>query len=142
MINMTVCFLWATKILAYASGLLHPNRIFWITLRVSYTRIEFFGQYRGSLIPKFQAFHLRRLTAPFLLRPTHIDYFSFYVLNYESLLDVVPKTTQLTFTKSGEQPYRAHECNDDNSFILFQWLTHNYISYNSNNHVNTSINMH
>ena len=30
--------------------------------------------------------------APFLLRPTHINYFSFYDLNYESLLDVVSKT--------------------------------------------------
>ena len=46
----------------------------------------------GSLTPKFQAFHLRGLTTPFLLRLTHINYFSFYDLNYESLLDVVPKT--------------------------------------------------
>ena len=58
--------------------LLHPYRIF--------------RRYRGSLTPKFQAFHLRGLTTPFLLRPTHNNCFSFYDLNYESLLDIVPKT--------------------------------------------------
>ena len=63
---------------AYTVGLLHPYRNF--------------GSCRGSLTPMFQAFHLRGLTTPFLLRPTHINYFSFYDLNYESLLDVVPKT--------------------------------------------------
>ena len=68
------------------------NRTFQITLRVSYTHNEFFRRYRGSLIPKFQAFHLRGLTTPFLLRPTHINYFSFYDLNYDFLLDVIPKT--------------------------------------------------
>ena len=82
---------WATEISAYASDLLHPNIMFWITPQVSYTHTEFFGRYRGYLTPKFQAFHLRGLTTPFLLRLTHINYFSFYYLNYESLLDVVPK---------------------------------------------------
>ena len=62
----------------YTAGLLHTYRNF--------------GSCRRSLTPMFQAFHLRRLTTPFLLRPTHINYFSFYDLNYESLLDVVPKT--------------------------------------------------
>ena len=137
--------------MAYASGLLNPKIIFfgW----VSYTHAEFFGRYGGSLTPKFQAFHLRGLTTPFLLRLTHINYFSFYNLNYKSLLNVVLKTTQPTFTNSDEQPYRAptpdstrchhaHECNDGNSYIQFQWLIHNYISYNSNNHVNTSISMY
>ena len=32
------------------------------------------------------------LLHPFQERPTHINYFSFYNLNYESLLDLVPKT--------------------------------------------------
>ena len=63
---------------AYIAGLLHPYRNF--------------GSCRGFLTPMFQAFHLRGLTAPFLLRPTHINFFSFYDLNYESLLDVVLKT--------------------------------------------------
>ena len=100
-------------------------------IRVSHT-------YSGLLNP-FGSF------TPIPKRPIHINYFSFHNLNYESLLDVVPKTTQPTFTKSGEQPYRAptpdsmrcyraHECNDVNSYIQFQWLTHNYISYNSSNH--------
>ena len=61
---------------AYTMGLLHPYRNF--------------GSCHGSLTPMFQAFHLRGLTTPFLVCPTHINYFSFYDLNYESLLDVVP----------------------------------------------------
>ena len=118
--NMNVCFLLG-------------NRTFRIVPRVSHTHSG--------------------LLHPFEEHPTHVNYFSFHNLNHESLLDVVPKTTQPTFTKSGEQPYRAptpdstrchraHECNDANSYIQFQWLTHNYISYNSNIHVNTSISMH
>ena len=63
---------------AYTVGFLHLYRNF--------------DSCRGSLTPMFQAFHLRGLTTSFLLRPTHINYFSFYDLNYESLLDVVPKT--------------------------------------------------
>ena len=46
---------------AYTMGLLHPYRTF--------------GSRRGSLTPMFHAFHLRRLTTPFLLRPTHINYY-------------------------------------------------------------------
>ena len=65
---------------------------FRLTPRVSYTQTKLFERYYGSLTPKFQAFYLRGLTAPFLLRPTHINYFSFYDLNFESLSDVVPKT--------------------------------------------------
>ena len=63
---------------AYTAGLLHPYRNF--------------GLCHESLTPMFQGFHLRGLTAPFLLHPTHINYFSFYDLNYESLLGVVQKT--------------------------------------------------
>ena len=56
-ITTTVCLLWAT---------------------------ELFGSHRGSLTPMFQAFHLRGLTIPFLLCPTHIIYIYFYVLNRET----------------------------------------------------------
>ena len=58
-INMTVCLLWA---------------------------IELFRSHRGSLTPMFQTFHLRGLTVPFLLRPTHINYISLYALNCESFI--------------------------------------------------------
>ena len=34
----------------------------------------------------FQDFHLRGLTVPFLLRPTHLIYISFYVLNHETFI--------------------------------------------------------
>ena len=34
----------------------------------------------------FQAFHLRGLTVPFLLRPTHIIYIYFYFLNHETFI--------------------------------------------------------
>ena len=81
-----------TKISDISTGLLHPHRNFEISPRVSYTHIRPFGYYRGLLHPKSRLFHLRVLTTPFLLRPTHINYFSFPDLNYESSLDVVPKT--------------------------------------------------
>ena len=45
----------------------------------------------GSLTPMFQAFHLRGLTVPFLLCPTHINYISLYVLNRESFIGRRPK---------------------------------------------------
>ena len=64
MINMTVCLLWAT---------------------------ELFGSHRGSLTPMFQAFHLRELTVPFLICPTHIIYIYFYVLNRDTSIGYRPK---------------------------------------------------
>ena len=68
------------------------NRTFWITPRVSYTHVtELFGSHRRSLTPMFQAFHLRGLTVPFLLCPTHINYISLYALNSESLIGRHPK---------------------------------------------------
>ena len=76
----------------YLHGSLTPTQKFWISQWVSYTHIGSFGYYCGSPSPNFQVFHLRGLTPPFLLRPTHINYFSFPDLNYESSLDVVPKT--------------------------------------------------
>ena len=63
-ITMTVCLLWAAKL---------------------------FGLRRGSLTPMFQAFHFRGLTIPFLLRPTHTIYISFYVLNRETFIEHRPK---------------------------------------------------
>ena len=39
----------------------------------------------------FQAFHLRGLTVPFLLCPTHIIYIYFYVLNCETSIGRRPK---------------------------------------------------
>ena len=68
------------------------NRTFRITPRVSYTHVtKLFGSHCGSLTPMFQAFHLRCLTVPFLLRPTHIIYISFYVLNGETFIGRRPK---------------------------------------------------
>ena len=63
-LNMTVCLLWA---------------------------IEIFGSHCRSLTPMFQAFHLRGLTVPFLLRPTHIVYIYFYVLNQDTFIGRRPK---------------------------------------------------
>ena len=65
-INMTVCLLWAT---------------------------ELFGSHHESLTPLFQALHPRGLTVPFLLRPTHIIYISFFALdlNCESFIGCRPK---------------------------------------------------
>ena len=71
------------------------NRTFRLTPRVSYTHTELFGSHRGSLTPMFQAFHLRGLTIPFLLYPTHIIYISFYVLNRETFIDVIHSTSSL-----------------------------------------------
>ena len=39
----------------------------------------------------FHAFHLRGLTVSFLLRPTNINYISFYVLNCETFIGHRPK---------------------------------------------------
>ena len=63
----------------------------WLTPRVSYTHTKLFGSHRGSLTPMFQAFHLRGLTTPFLLHPTHINYISLYDLNHESFIGRHPK---------------------------------------------------
>ena len=62
------------------------NRIFRLMPWVSHTHTELFGSHRGSLTPMFQDFHLRGLTTPFLLRPTHINYISLYDLNHESFI--------------------------------------------------------
>ena len=71
------------------------NRTFRLTPWVSYTHTELFGSHRGFLTPMFQAFHLRGLTTPFLLRPIHINYISLYDLNHESFIGRRP-TYELT----------------------------------------------
>ena len=67
------------------------NRTFWLTPRVSYTHTKLFGSHRGFRTPMFQAFHLRGLTTPFFLRPTHIKYISLYNLNHESFIGRHPQ---------------------------------------------------
>ena len=62
------------------------NRTFRLMPRVSYTYTELFRSHRRSLTPMFQDFHLRGLTAPFLLHRTHINYISLYDLNHESFI--------------------------------------------------------
>ena len=64
LINMTMCLLWETKL---------------------------FRSHRESLTSMFQDFHLRELTVPFLLHPTHINYISLYALNRESFIGRHPK---------------------------------------------------
>ena len=107
-----------TKIQDSSPGLLHPHRNFGslpvsltptekfgISPRLSYTHTGPFGYYRGSPSPTQdlsdtttgllyppRTFHLRELTAPFFLCPTHINFSLFPDSNYESSLDVVPKT--------------------------------------------------
>ena len=78
--------------LGYLPGSLTPTQKFGISPRVSYTHTGPFGYYRGSPSPKLQASHLRGLTTPYLLFPTRFNYSSFLDSNYESSLDVVPKT--------------------------------------------------
>ena len=67
------------------------NRTFRLMPRVSYTHTELFGSHNGSLTPMFQAFHLRGLTTPFLLRPARINYIALYDLNHESFIRCCPK---------------------------------------------------
>ena len=67
-INITMCRLWAMNFLDHTASLLHLM---------------------------FQAFHLRGLTTPFLLRPTHINYISLYTLNCESFIRRRPSTSSL-----------------------------------------------
>ena len=77
------------------------NRTFRITPWVSYTHVtELIGSHRGSLAPMFQAFHLRGLTAPFLLCPTHIIYIYFYVLNLETSIGCRPKYELTTYSST------------------------------------------
>ena len=85
-ITMTVCLLWATKL---------------------------FDLHCGSLTPMFQAFHLRGLTTPFLLRLTHINYISLYDLNHESFIGRRPKyelTTHSSTLMTVTTPMHTHPC--------------------------------
>ena len=76
----------------YLHGSLTPTQKLWISPRVSYTHTKISDISTGLLLLNFRLFHLRGLTTPFLLCPTHINYSSFPDLNYESSLDVVLKT--------------------------------------------------
>ena len=76
---------------AYTAGLLHPHITLRIAPRVSYTHTRPLGYYHGSLTPKFQAFHLRGLMTPFLLRLTYLNFISLYDLNHESFIGCRPK---------------------------------------------------
>ena len=75
---MTVCLLWATKLFGSHRGSLTPMlQNFSDHTTVSYTHVP--------------SFYLRGLTVPFLLRPTHIIYIYFYVLNRETSIGGHPK---------------------------------------------------
>ena len=76
------------------------NIAFRLTLRVSYTHTELFRSHRGFLTPMFQAFHLRGLTTPFLLRLTHINYISLHDLNHESFIERRLKVELTTHSSS------------------------------------------
>ena len=86
------------------------NITFQLTMRISYTHTELFGSHLRSLTPMFQAFQLRGLTTPFLLRPTHIIYISFYVLNHETFIIRRPKYELTTHspTMTMDEPTHAH----------------------------------
>ena len=107
----------------FLHGSLTPSQKFGTSPRVSYTHIEIWdispgllhphknlrsfpgllhpyrnsGSLLGSLTPILQASHLRGLMTPFLFCPTHFNYSSFPVSNYESSLDIVLKI-KLTYT--------------------------------------------
>ena len=57
------------------------------TMGLLYPMLRIFSDHTASLLHQmFQAFHLRGLTAPFLLPQTHINYISLYALNRESFI--------------------------------------------------------
>ena len=107
------------------------NRTFQLTPRVSYTHTELFGSHRGSLTPMFQAFHLRGLTVPFLLRPTHINYIFFMFLNRETFTGRRPKYELTTHsptqvntqyhapTPDSTRCDRTYEIHDANAFSFY-----------------------
>ena len=64
---------------------LTPIHNFWLTPQVSYSHTEVLDHTIGILHPKFQAFHQRGLTTPILLRPTHINLFSFVLFIYTTV---------------------------------------------------------
>ena len=76
------------------------NETFRLTPQVFYTHTKLFRSHRRSLTPMFHAFHLRGLTAPFLLRPTHINYISLYDLNHESFIGRHPKYEPTTHSST------------------------------------------
>ena len=80
-----------TKIWDTSPGLLHPH------INLGYlsgflTPTQDLSDTTAGLLHPLRTFHLRELTTPFLLCSTHINFSSFPDLNYESSLNVVPKT--------------------------------------------------
>ena len=81
-----------TEIWDISPGLLHPHRNSGY-LPMSFIPTQDLYYTTACLLhPNSRLFHLRGLMSPFLLCLTHINYSSFSDLNYESSLDVVPKT--------------------------------------------------
>ena len=101
------------KIRDISPGLLHPHKNSGYLLGSLTPTQDLSDITAGLLHPNSRHFHLRGLTTPFLLCPTYINYSSFPDLNYDSSLDVVPRQTQPTLTKSGECPY--HEPTPDST---------------------------
>ena len=81
-----------TKNRDISPGLLHPHRNSGYLPGSLTPTQDLSDTTAGLLHPNSWLFHLRGLTAPFLLCPTHFNYSSFPDLNYESSLDVVLKT--------------------------------------------------
>ena len=81
-----------TEIWDIFPGLLHPHRNSGYLPESLTPTQDLLDTTAGLLHPNSRLFHLRGLTAPFLLCPTHINFSSFPDLNYESSLDVVLKT--------------------------------------------------
>ena len=85
------------------------NITFRITPPISYTHVtELFGSHHRSLTHMFQAFHLRGLMVPFLLRPTHIIYIYFYVLNRETSIGRRPKYELTTHSSTLMMNHHIH----------------------------------
>ena len=100
------------------------NRTFRLKLRVSYTHTKLLGSHPQSLTPMFHAFHLRGLMVPFLLRPTHIIYISFYGLNRETFIGRHPKyeLTTHSSTMMMDDPTHAHTPNIMRCFCVYAML--------------------
>ena len=103
-ITMTVCLLWAT---------------------------ELFGSHHGSLTPMFQAFHLKGLTVPFLVCPTHIIYIYFYVLNRETSVGCHPKYELPTHSSTLMMNAHIHAHTPN---MLMSWCICN-ANFTANSHV-------
>ena len=68
-------------------------------------------------------------------RPWTLSYFRAHHTHSPRMVN---STSQFSCTRLDEMLH-AYECNHANSYIQFSWFIRNYISNNSNNHINTSI---